>query len=582
MGRSCRDLFGSDVGDSEGREGVRMSSAVSIDRWLGARGGSFRETGADATQAVPVVVIGGGLTGMSVAARLAARGIGTMVVEAHRSVGGCAGYFRRRGFAFDVGATTLVDYRPGGVGGELIREIGLPDGLLEHLPGYIGWLGRERFALHADAGLWEAERRRVFGTTPGHARLWSLLDRLARAFWRASRNGARMPIRNFADVRDSARALAMADWPLLRYLNWTVEDALRWAGLVEDGKLRGFLSMVVQDTVHSELARAPLVNSALGITIRGAGLSRPRGGMHGFWRAFEERAAELGVTVLRSTAVVGVRGEGAGFLVSTTRGVLKARAAVSTLPIWDTAAIGTDEVREALTPWCRRDAGSLGGAVLMTMGVPEEEVGGHAMTHHQFLPEPGAPLGDGNNSFLSISSGGDEWSAPAGHRAVMMTTHVELDRWEGLTESEHDAMKLVTGDRLLAIARRAYPRLGERASWLAVASPRTYARFTRRHRGAVGGIRLTLSNSNQRAVPHEIGVPGFWVCGDTTWPGLGTVACAMNSGLVAKSVMGFLARQGAVPPRHRLTSASSRNDNGPRTVRGPLRDSLIAEPVRSP
>src|SRR5437762_6655519 len=39
------------------------------------------------------------------------------------------------------------------------------------------------------------------------------------------------------------------------------------------------------------------------------------------------------------------------------------------------------------------------------------------------------------------------------------------------------------------------------------------------------GIRLTLHNSNQHAVPHDIGVTGFWLAGDTTWPGLGTVAC---------------------------------------------------------
>ncbi|HEX5269728.1 MAG TPA: hypothetical protein VFW33_04530, partial [Gemmataceae bacterium] len=44
-------------------------------------------------------------------------------------------------------------------------------------------------------------------------------------------------------------------------------------------------------------------------------------------------------------------------------------------------------------------------------------------------------------------------------------------------------------------------------------------------------------NSNQHAVPHEIGVPGFWLAGDTTWPGLGTVACVHGSRLVAESIL---------------------------------------------
>jgi phytoene dehydrogenase-like protein len=72
------------------------------------------------------------------------------------------------------------------------------------------------------------------------------------------------------------------------------------------------------------------------------------------------------------------------------------------------------------------------------------------------------------------------------------------------------------------------------------ATPRTYERFTRRPRGAVGGVRLTLANSNQHAVPHDIGVPGFWLAGDTTWPGLGTVACVLGSRLVAEGILASL------------------------------------------
>jgi phytoene dehydrogenase-like protein len=38
-------------------------------------------------------------------------------VESHITPGGCAGFYRRKGFSFDVGATTLVDFAPGGGGG---------------------------------------------------------------------------------------------------------------------------------------------------------------------------------------------------------------------------------------------------------------------------------------------------------------------------------------------------------------------------------------------------------------------------------------------------------------------------------
>src|SRR5579885_3046992 len=87
-----------------------------------------------------VAVVGAGLAGLATATRLSAGGVGTVLLEQHRSVGGCAGYFRRQGFAFDVGATTLVDFEAEGVGGRWLREIGLEGEIGQHLPGYVAWL----------------------------------------------------------------------------------------------------------------------------------------------------------------------------------------------------------------------------------------------------------------------------------------------------------------------------------------------------------------------------------------------------------------------------------------------------------
>src|SRR5918997_7100545 len=105
-----------------------------------------------------VAVIGAGIAGLATAARLQAQGLRTLVLEAHGQPGGCAGFFRRRGFAFDVGATTLVDFEPGGVGGELLADVGLPPVDGEALPGYVAWLPDRTVRLHRDPAAWAAER----------------------------------------------------------------------------------------------------------------------------------------------------------------------------------------------------------------------------------------------------------------------------------------------------------------------------------------------------------------------------------------------------------------------------------------
>src|SRR5436309_2613663 len=112
--------------------------------------------------------------------------------------------------------------------------------------------------------------------------------------------------------------------------------------------------------------------------------------------------------------------------------------------------------------------------------------------------------------FVSVSAPGDTESAPPGHRAVMISTHCDLDEWEGLSPEEYRIRKADLGERLVRLARRVYPELGRDAVVREVATPRTYERFTGRPRGAVGGVRQTLANANQNAVPHDVGVPGFW------------------------------------------------------------------------
>ena len=196
-----------------------------------------------------VAIIGGGMAGMATALRLQARGLSTVVLEAHGQPGGCAGYFRRRGFSFDVGATTLVDFEPGGVGGELLESVGLPAVVGENLPGYVAWLPDRVVTLRRDPNAWGQERLRSLGDSPAHRAFWQLIDRLAAVFWRASRRGARLPIKGARELSLAVRSIGPRDLLLVRYLGWTMGDALRAHGLRGERPLVGLLSMLIEDTL---------------------------------------------------------------------------------------------------------------------------------------------------------------------------------------------------------------------------------------------------------------------------------------------------------------------------------------------
>ncbi|WP_135212415.1 phytoene desaturase family protein [Vitreimonas flagellata] len=483
-----------------------------------------------------VVVLGAGLAGMAAACRLQANGFSTLVVEIHDKLGGCAGYYERDGFSFDIGATTLVDFDEGGVGGEFLKEIGLTDLALEHLPGYQAWLPDQTITLHRCPEHWRAERLRAFGDTPETRRFWRVMDELAAVFWPGAAKGLRLPIRDAGDVTRALTTLSPAHWRHARHLLTSLGQLVRSSGLAESKPLRGLLSMLCEDTLHARcIEDAPLINAALGTSIRGR-IARPVGGFKGFWTALARRYRDLGGDLRLKTKVTKVEGVAPSLRVETLRGVFQARAIVNTIPAPNFAAMAPADARARMAPFLRRDAESYGAGIVVCLGVPQSEVVDHDHRHHQLLQDYEAPLGDGNNMFISISAAGDELCAPAGHRAVMVSTHTELSRWRDYDHAQAVAAKAEIGAQLLRYARRVYPRLGDNARVLEIGTPNAYARFARRPHGAVGGVRINMRNSNQFAMPCDLG-GGVYVAGDYTWPGLGSVACLLSSRIAAEKIM---------------------------------------------
>lgn len=484
-----------------------------------------------------VAIVGGGIAGMSTAARLQARDLSTVVLEQHDHIGGCAGYYRTDGFAFDVGATTLVDFLPGGVGGQLLADIGLEPPDITVQDAYEVWLPDRRVTLYRDQQQWRAERAAKLGNSDQHQAFYAFVDELAKAFWRITRNGVKLPVQTPGDLVRNLRAMQVGDLPLLRYLRRTMADAMSAHGVGDDRALRHLLAMLVEDTVHTTLEEAPLINAVLGSTIRRAGLGRATGGMYGFWRAFEAHYEDLGGTVLTDTTVTEITGSKGDFRIRTDRGEYRAEQVVSSVPINLTKRIAPSIVGSRLDRGISMLETHEGGAAVVFLGVPEREVNDHELTHHQVLSSYGEPLGDGNNMFITVSAPGDTVSAPEGYRAVMLSTHCDVESWRECGPDAYERRKAEVRDWLLEAARTVYPDLASEPVVCEVGTPVTYESFTNRPGGAVGGYRQTLANTNQHAVPQDIGVDGFYLAGDTTWPGLGTVACIVGSEIAAEHVL---------------------------------------------
>lgn len=205
---------------------------------------------------------------------------------------------------------------------------------------------------------------------------------------------------------------------------------------------------------------------------------------------------------------------------------------ISSLPIDLTYQISPDSIKMKLDRYLTKNEKYQGSAIVVFLGVPELEVANQRLTHHQILLDYDAKLGNGNNMFISISAKDDLISAPIGFRSVMLSTHCEVYEWQNLSEEEYQTKKQNIGQYLIECARKVYPDLAKDPIIYEVGTPLTYQKFTGRTNGSVGGFKQTLKNSNFKAIPQDIGIKDFWLAGDNTWPGLGTVA-GIISGRIA-------------------------------------------------
>ena len=70
-----------------------------------------------------VVVVGGGIGGLTTAALLAARGVNVCLLERQSEPGGCVAAFEKFGYSFESGAGLYALWKPGEVHDRIFAEL---------------------------------------------------------------------------------------------------------------------------------------------------------------------------------------------------------------------------------------------------------------------------------------------------------------------------------------------------------------------------------------------------------------------------------------------------------------------------
>lgn len=485
---------------------------------------------------VDTIIVGGGIGGLAAGALLADRGDEPLLLEAHASTGGCAGYFdrfdrdeagERRRFRFDVGATTLS-----GVGrGEPLRilfdMLGGEPPMRRIDPGMICFLGDgTRVVRHADRDRWIAECIATFGEA-GQREFWrEVFATNDRAWGLSSRNPA-FPPRSPRDLIAMITPANIAALPLARY-TWTpVIDVMRRHGLADDPRFRAFIDEQLMITAQNTSADTPFLIGAMGLSYP-IETWYPEGGMYALASYLEGRIIARAGEVRKKRLVTSIRREGGRWHLATRRGEsYSASRLICNATIYDMAHLVEHDAGYFTA--LEREAGSGWGAFTLyaAVGSDFDDLG---TLYHQIHTAP-LPHAGACSIFLSLSHPEDRLRAPAGWRTLTVSTHIaEPWRWEEISVEEYERWKEELAGIILAELGRVLPGFAEvDKKFVLAGSPRTFAFYTHRLHGMVGGVPHSVRRNLFLARKYRTPLADLYLVGDTVYPGQGTPAVVLGA-----------------------------------------------------
>lgn len=518
-----------------------------------------RASGPGTSRVHDAVVVGAGFGGLGAALTLAERGASVLVLEAMTYPGGCASTFERGGVRYEAGATLF-----GGFGeGQLFRRwidrhgIGIEfrtlDPVIElRAPGIrLALTPRRDELVESLCALPDAPER-------GVREFFAVQARAADALWPALDDPSLLPPFGRGAVSRHLRALP-SYLRLAPLAGRTLGDVMRARGVASFEPLRVLVESLCRITVQcgADEAEAPLALAAIDYPFRGAG--HVTGGIGEFASGIVGAIRANGGHVEFATRADSIAPCDDGWAVGTRRGTFRARSVLANVLPQDLRRLVA--AREGDLPRIDRLARGVesgwGAAMLYLTARAPRGAGGEAR-HFEIVQDAASPFVAGNHLFCSVSAAGDLRGLPPGRRTITVSTHVPMREFAALSPAAQELFVETVQERMRRGVARFLPEWHEGVESSMTASPRTFARFTGRAGGHVGGVPRTAGvRSYLGASPCEVR-PGLFLVGDSVFPGQSALAAAAG---------GVKAAEAAIRAQGRRTKGEGRTDGGERDER---------------
>jgi C-3',4' desaturase CrtD len=494
-----------------------------------------------------IIVIGAGIGGLTAGALLAKKGYDVTIYDQAIVPGGCASTFKRRGFTFDVGATQLAGLEPGGIHHRIFEELGieLPAATFCD-PACAVFLPGETTPIQVwrDRTKWQEERQKQF---PGSEPFWQLLHKLFTVSWQFQARNPVLPPRNLWDFGQLIAALRANTLITVPFTLMTVGDALKLYGLQGDRRLKTFLDLQLKlySQVNADETALLYAATALAVSQAPQGLFHLQGSMQVLSDRLVAGLDKYGGKLKMRHSVTRIHTEGSkvvavevveqktGKTTIETASQIVANVTVQNL----VQLVNYEQIHPAFTGYQKRvdKLPEASGAFVIYLGVTREAIPENCPPHLQFLYEYEGVIGENNSLFVSVSKPGDG-RAKEGQATIIASSFTDANMWWKGTKEDYERLKQEYTNEAIARLSNYFQLTPETIIHQETATPRTFATYTSREQGIVGGIGQRIATFGPFGFANRTPIRGLWLVGDSTHPGEGTAGVSYSALTVVRQI----------------------------------------------
>jgi C-3',4' desaturase CrtD len=323
----------------------------------------------------------------------------------------------------------------------------------------------------------------------------------------------------------------------------TVGDALRGFGLDSDKRLRTFLDLQLKlySQVNAEETALLYAATALAVSQAPLGLFHLQGSMQVLSDRLIESIERDGGKILMQHEVTAI----------ADQGKIK-KVKVKNLRTGETAWDEADHVVANVTVnnfvrllgdgapkgYSNRVANLKPASVafVVYLGVDRAAIPDNCPPHLQFLEAGDKP----HSLFISVSKEGDG-RAPEGRATIIASEFTDASVWYG--DEDYQELKKRFTERAIAQLSTYFHLNEETIIHIEAATPQTFARYTGRDRGIVGGVGMRVSTFGPFGFANRTPLKNIWLVGDSTHPGEGTAGVSYSAMTVVRQIEQQLERK---------------------------------------